>query len=407
MKIGIYGGTFDPVHNGHIMVAKAALQQLKLDRVIFVVASDPPHKHDSNRTPGLERLEMLNAGIGVERCFAASGLELKRGGVSYTVETLGQLSREHSGAKLYFIVGADMLMNFRTWHRPEEILKLADLVAIGRMQAGSDMPAQHGVLGDIAGSIESELGGKVIVLNTYGPDISSTKIRSLVSNARSIAEFVPLSVEKYIYTHLLYFDDELKAMGERLRNTLDENRFEHTMLVAREAVMLAERYGFDTKRARIAGMLHDCMKLGSKELIKFAKSHGYELTEDELKYPFTLHGRLGAEIAKCEYGIYDDEILEAIRNHTIGSTEMSMLDKIVFLADKIEPSRTYRRIEHIRKLAYEDLDAAVIAVMRHTMQYTKSRGMAVHPDTLIIIEALERKANKKSKMEDQINNGRN
>ncbi len=389
MKIGIYGGTFNPLHNGHLAVAKAVLQCLDLECVLFIVANDPPHKHNADRISGDVRLEMVEAGLKNEQKLFSSDIELKRGGVSYTVETLEHLYNENKDSELYFIVGADMLENFPSWYEPERILKYTALVAVGRPNGEGDVHEQHVKLEGIANSIEQRFGGHVFVLKEYGPDISSTQIRRAVKNACPIADFVPIEVEKYIYTHLLYFDEETRQIGERLKARLDDERFEHTMLVAREAVMLAHRYGVDAKKARLAGMLHDCMKINRHELIEYANAHGYVLSQTELDYPFTIHGRMGAESAREEFGVCDKEILNAIRHHTIGSTNMSALDKIVFLADKIELSRSYKGVEELRAIAYRDINSAVPAVMKNTAQYAISRGMKVHPDTHMIIAALE------------------
>lgn len=390
MKIGIYGGTFNPLHNGHLAVAKAVLQRLDLDCVLFIVANDPPHKHNADRISGDVRLEMVEAGLKNEQKLFSSDIELKRGGVSYTVETLEHLSNENKGSELYFIVGADMLENFPSWYEPERILKYAALVAVGREDGEGNMHEQHIKLESTARMIEQRFGGNVFVLKEYGPDISSTQIRKAIMNALPISDYVPIEVEKYIYTHLLYFDEETVRIGKRLKERLDDERFEHTMLVAREAVMLAHRYGVDAKKARLAGMLHDCMKIDHHELIEYANTHGYALSQIELDYPFTIHGSIGAENAREEFGVCDEEILNAIRHHTIGSTNMSTLDKIVFLADKIELSRSYKGVDELRAIAYRDINSAVPEVMRNTAQYAISKGMKVHPDTHRIIAALER-----------------
>lgn len=389
MKIGIYGGTFNPLHNGHLAVAKAALKCLNLDRVLLIVANDPPHKHDVDRISGDVRLEMVETGLKNEQRLFPSDIELKRGGVSYTVETLECLSNESKGSELYFIVGADMLENFPSWYEPERILKCASLVAVGRPNGEGSMHEQSVRLKLIANSIEQRFGGHVFVLEEYGPNISSTQIRKAVKNACSISDLVPVEVEKYIYTHLLYFDEELERIGEELKARLDKERFEHTMLVAREAVMLAHRYGVDAKKARLAGMLHDCMKINHHDLIEYAHVHGYVLSQKELDYPFTIHGRLGAESAREEFGVRNEEILNAIRHHTIGSTNMSALDKIIFIADKIELSRNYKGVEELRAIAYRDIDSAVIAIMKNSAQFAIARGSRVHPDTKKIIAVLE------------------
>ncbi|MCH5279766.1 MAG: nicotinate-nucleotide adenylyltransferase [Christensenellaceae bacterium] len=384
MKIGIYGGTFDPIHNGHISIAKSIRRELGLDIVYFTVAADPPHKSSSERTPGNIRLSMVRAALEGEEGMAASDIELRRDGVSYTVETLHAFKRQYENAELYFIVGEDMLENFPTWYRPGEILSLATLAAAHRPH-GSDNMEQ------VAERIEAEFGGRVLITDVCGPDVSSTDIRNRVFNALPIFGMVPYAAEIIIFERQLYVPQEISAIGAALAKVLDEYRLEHTMLVVREAELLARKYRLDVKKARIAALLHDCAKLNGQQMIEYADARGFELTDEERLYPFLIHARLGAEIARSEYGIEDTEILNAIRRHTLGSEDMTDFDKIIYLADKLEPSRNYRKLGSLRELAYRDMDAAVVAVMRHAINYTKSSGRRVHPMTVRAIEALENK----------------
>lgn len=384
MKIGIYGGTFDPIHNGHVSIARSIKRELGLNIVYFTVAADAPHKSNAERTPGNIRLAMVRAALEGEEGLATSDIELRRGGKSYTVETLRAFKKQHENAELYFIVGGDMLENFPTWYRPEEILSLATLTAAHRPHASDKMNS-------IAERIEAEFGGRVLITDVFGPDISSTEIRERVFNAQPIYGMVPYAAEKIIFERLLYAPEEIINIGSAIAEVLDEYRLEHTMLVVREAELLARRYGLDVKKARLAALLHDCVKLNGQQMIEYAQAHGFELTDEERLYPFSIHARLGAEIARSEYGVEDAEILNAIRRHTLGSEDMTDFDKIIYLADKIEPSRHYRKLGSLRELAYRDMDAAVIAVMRHAINYTKSCGKRVHPLTVHAIEALENK----------------
>ena len=220
MKIGIYGGTFDPVHNGHIFVANMVKERLGLDRVIFVVSSDPPHKHINGLTPAPLRLNMLSEAI-LDYGFTASDIEIRRGGVSYTVDTLTELKNQFPDDDLFFIVGADMLADFHSWYHPKEILGLAALAAIGR--DGHELNNRY-ELEEIAQSIRDEFGGSVILLNESGPDISSTDVRKRIKDAQSVSDSVPLCVEMYSYIHRLYFDDELTAICKKLEKTLKRSR---------------------------------------------------------------------------------------------------------------------------------------------------------------------------------------
>ena len=137
--------------------------------------------------------------------------------------------------------------------------------------------------------------------------------------------------------------------------------------------------------------MHDCAKLGREETVRYAEKMGYALTNEERENPFLIHSRIGALLARDLYGVQDTEILNAIERHTVGCAEMTPFDEVIFLADKLEPSRDYRRIRDLRELAFRDLDRATIAVLRNTIEYTENKGMRIHPQTEITIAALEKR----------------
>jgi nicotinate-nucleotide adenylyltransferase len=374
MRIGIFGGTYDPVHPGHVETARFVLNELGLDRLFMVVAADPPHKHDPSRTPAGIRLRMLDAVLSDEERIFPSDVEIKRSGRSYTVDTVTHFKKQYRGAELFLIVGGDMLENFPLWREPGRILEMAKLVAVGRPDAQRDMRA-------IADDIEERFGGKVILSEFTGPDISSTEVRRRMYEAIPVTGLVPEKTERFMYLGALYMPKELIAIRSRLAKRLRRKRLDHTMLTALEAVKLAARYGCDTQKARLAALLHDCIKLPSKELLEYCDKHGIEISEEERKNPYLIHARLGAELAESEFGVDDPEVLQAIRNHTLGRVGMSLLDKIIYVADKIEPSRDFDGVEEMRAEAYRDLNSAMLLVMQHSADYTAASGKAVNPST--------------------------
>jgi len=185
MKIGILGGTFDPIHTGHLSVAEAAYEQLPLDKILFVPAYLSPHKEKKtfHATPE-DRLEMVRLGIQDVPYFEVSECEFQRGGVSYTVETLRELKKEYLNAELYLILGFDAHEKFSTWRDPEEIQKLAKLVVANRVSVA-----------------DSETSHSIVV--SCG-DVSSTSIRALIENDQDISKLVPEPVEAYIRNQNLY-----------------------------------------------------------------------------------------------------------------------------------------------------------------------------------------------------------
>ena len=381
MKIGIFGGTFDPVHLGHIWTARFVRDELGLDKLFMVVAADPPHKPDPGRTPASVRYRMLESALKHENGIFASDVELKREGKSFTVDTIAHYKGQYRGAELFLIVGGDMLENFPLWREPQRILSMAKLAAVSRPDEKRDMRA-------IADDIESRFGGKVILSRFGGPLISSTEVRRRMWSAIPVDTMVPMHTEQYMYTNALYMPPEIIGIRSRLSKILKRKRLNHTMLTACEAVKLAYRHGVDTEKARMAALLHDCIKLPNKELLEYCAEHCYDLTEEEKNNPYLIHSRLGAVLACEEYGVKDPEILQAIKNHTLGRVGMSMLDRIIYVADKIEPSRDFEGVDEIRDIAYNDINRAMLLVMRHSADYTLKSGRAINPSTQAVMDYL-------------------
>jgi nicotinate-nucleotide adenylyltransferase len=191
MKTGIFGGTFNPPHVGHLIAAEHVCEQLGLAKILFVPAAVPPHKKSPDLVDGHHRLEMLRHAVQRNRRFEISDLEVRRGGVSYTVDTLRELSTEHAGETLGFILGMDMLSDFSMWRSPDEILELAEIVALTR----PDFPMPH---------LEPRLRKRITVCRIPEIGISSSEIRRRVKEGKSIRYMVMPAVEEYIRMHGLY-----------------------------------------------------------------------------------------------------------------------------------------------------------------------------------------------------------
>jgi nicotinate-nucleotide adenylyltransferase len=200
MKIGVFGGSFDPIHLGHLILAENCREQIGLDQVLFMPCAMSPHKLDGAHGSDRQRLEMLDLAIGGHREFVRSDMEIKRGGTSYTVETLQALTVQNPENEWFFLMGADSLESFSSWREPEEILRLAKPIIVARPGAE---PVNLSLLEPLssAGYVES-----IKELRVESPliDISSTKIRQRVSESSSIRFLVPRSVEKYIETQKMY-----------------------------------------------------------------------------------------------------------------------------------------------------------------------------------------------------------
>jgi len=191
VRLGIFGGTFDPVHHAHLIIADYVRLEARLDKVIFVPSATSPHKQGEEVTDPADRLAMLNEGVGQNPAFEVSEMEIKRGGVSYSVDTIREVAGDHPKDQLFLMIGTDTLAEFKTWKDPDEILKMAKLIAFKR-------PGH-----DVDPSAES-LVKEAIVCDVPGLDISSTQIRKRVAEGLPIGLMVPEGVERYISEHGLY-----------------------------------------------------------------------------------------------------------------------------------------------------------------------------------------------------------
>lgn len=176
---------------------------------------------------------------------------------------------------------------------------------------------------------------------------------------------------------------ELHEIEEKLREKQNHKRFRHTMGVQYTAICLAMRYEQDMEKASYAGLLHDCAKhMSNDKLLQKCRKHQIPVSEAEEHNPFLLHAKVGAWLSEHKYGINDPEILGAITFHTTGRPEMTMLEKIVFTADYIEPGRDHApNLTELRKLAFVDLDEAVCKILEQTLDYLKSGGGEIDPTT--------------------------
>ncbi|MBP3651967.1 MAG: nicotinate-nucleotide adenylyltransferase [Clostridia bacterium] len=380
MRVGIMGGTLDPVHNGHIQVAKAALDQLGLDSVMLLPAGDPPHK--SNPISKQDRLEMVRLAAGEVKGLFPSDIEINRKGTTYTVDTLRQLHRENPSVEWYYLIGADTLDVLDTWRSFKEVAKLCIFAVTGRADADASRAK--------AKALQDEYGAQFVLLNFSGPDISSSEVRKRVAEGLEIDTIVPTSVCKYIKDHGLYISNRSKdEILEHLRKNLKPARMKHTMGVAETAVRLAERFGIDPVRAEFAALLHDCAKyMPLEEMQSLVKKYIPDTDELELEAVSVLHAPAGAVYAAQEFGIRDPEILSAIRKHTLGDVSMSPLEALIYTADFIEPGREdFPGLAEARQLAETDIYRAMCKCAQLTNEHVKSQGRRPHPRSLAMLEA--------------------
>lgn len=200
MRIGIFGGTFNPIHTGHLIVAQDALEALKLDRVLFVPCAEPPHKKLHKLASAEHRLRMIKAAIKQDKRFAVSDIELKRGGRSYTIDTVRALCKQQPAVKWYFIIGSDSFIELHAWRDIETLARLCLFAVVARpgFDANKLVACQAGLDAATFKRASSHF------VHTHLMDISSTEIRARVRSGQSISYFVPRAVATYIRKHSLY-----------------------------------------------------------------------------------------------------------------------------------------------------------------------------------------------------------
>ena len=387
MKIGIYGGTFNPPHLGHMAAGRHALEALELDRLLFIPAALPPHKllPDGTPAPG-DRVAMtaiLADNLLCGERAQVSDLELRRAGKSYSSDTILELRREYPQAEFWFLMGADMFLTLQTWHEPLKLLSQTGVAAFARSQSD-----RLEALEEQAETLRRTYGAQIKVLRL--PELvetSSTQVRSAIARGEGREQLLP-AVWGYILMHRLYGthadlthldDEDLRACSYSM---VKAKRLRHIRGTEEEAVRLALHWGADPEKARRAAILHDCTKyLDGEEQLQLCAKYGIVLDELEKRAVKLLHAKTGAALARHLFGVSDD-IYEAIFWHTTGKAGMTLLEKILYTADYMEPSRDFEGVQRLRELAYTDLDAAVLLGCEMSIADMEERHQPVHRNTL-------------------------
>lgn len=335
MKIGILGGTFNPVHVEHVEIARSAISELNLDQLIVMPTFMSPHKN-TTPAPAEDRLNMLKIAFADLDKVTVSDYEILKQGKSYTYLTVEHFKRD--GVELYFICGGDMLTDFKTWRYPERILASANLAFFDRDEFFTDDKAERKLF-------KERFGKEFIKLSYRGKDASSTKIRIYSAFGLSVSGLTPDGVGNYIKEKRLYSADKYV---EFIKNNLPAKRIKHTADVVVCALKKAKELSLDANKVALAATLHDCAKY-----IDYTKVQGFKLP-DGVPQP-VVHAFLGAFVAENYLGVKDEEILDAIRYHTSGKANMTTLGKLIFVADMVEEGRVYDGVESLRR-AYEEKD---------------------------------------------------
>ena len=398
MRIGILGGTFNPIHSAHIRVAEEALKQFSLDKIWFMPAGAPPHKQNDELVSAGHRCNMILAAIRDNESFELLDYEVNKDSLSYTAHTMAELREIYPDIEFSFIIGGDSLLKFEMWREPERIVQLTSILACGR--AGEKNIAVQ----DKISELNARWNCDIRYFEVPMMEISSQFIRESFTepvdgegkkSKSGLSDMIPQAVYDYICTNGLYgAKNNMKSLEDiiaRISCTLSPHRFRHVLGVANLAAGIAMAHGrVDIDTFLYAGLLHDCAKyMKYDEMLLFAKEHEIDVTQYLGGMSFQLHAVLGEYIARTEYGVSDKDILNAIRYHTVGHLVMSFLEKCIFIADYLEPSRDFPAnptLTQMRKLAFSDVDKTLFYVMKNKLAHIKSCGSPLDDTTEQVFE---------------------
>ncbi len=363
-KVLLFGGSYNPIHQGHINAALNVSNFLKCDEVWLI-----PRKYNYDGSlllDGKHRIKMMELALEDLTNFKICDIELKDKDkkLIYTYNTAKLLKRRYKDKyQFYFLIGADQLNNIERWYEIDKLTKIFQFVCFKR-------PGYP---------INEELANKyhIIIIDGNQIDASSTNVRA------GYFDKIDDSIQQYIIDHELY-------LKERLLKRLPEKLFIHCLSTARLAKDIAKSLHVNTNQAYVAGILHDVSKVLPKDEIKHIMDTHYPHQKNIPNY--AMHQYASEYIAKTEFGIKDKKTLKAIASHCRASKKMSVLDKIVYCADKLEEKRDFAiEVQDIRKLAYYDIHQAFILTIQDQIKHLNKNKMKIDPWVYEVLQYYQRK----------------
>lgn len=388
-KIAILGGTFNPIHNGHLLIAQSVYLTKQFDEIWIMPAGNPPFKPE-DKVNNAERLYMAYMAIRKIPYLRVSAVECEDSEVSYTYRTLQKLKAKYPDYDFWWIIGYDNLFSIETWGEAENLLTKEKFVIVRRLVEETPLVKEK------LEQLQERYGLRTMLVDNPIIQISSSMIRDRIKNNEPIDFLLPRKVSSYIQKQGLYRADkeypkednmDYKRLSDKikkdLRKVLTPSRYMHTLGVEAVAVELGDKYKISRERLSVAALMHDyakCMSAETKR--KLCRKYGIEITPIEEKNLDLLHAKLGAFIAQDKYGIDDMEIIDSIYYHTTGKPAMNDFSKIIYIADAIEPGRgELPYLEKARKLAPKSLDETMLYLLEESLNFLKFRDREIHPLT--------------------------
>lgn len=359
MKIGIFGGTFNPVHKGHMKLAQYAIEELKLDKLLLVPNHISPYKLKQKTISGKDKLNMLS--LVLEDKMEVCDFEIKRKNISYTIDTIKYLKNKYKNDELFFLLGSDNLPKLHKWEGIDEIASSVKIAVFKREKVINKKNIKK---------------FNCLLLDNNLFYESSTKYR------KGNLEEVDPRVAKYIAQNYLYLDQLIfQVQSARLSK--------HSVFTAQMAAELARNLKLNPKDAYYAGLMHDFAKEWSEE-----KSREYIKKYDpsaELEF-HELHEYCAYLWLKHEYHLDNDDILHAVRIHTNlddrSEQKISLFDKIIFVSDKICQGRKFAGVQKLRKIVFENFEEGFKEVIKHVIKFNEDKGVVFSDRQIKIYEGL-------------------
>lgn len=381
-RIGIYGGTYNPPHVGHMRAAAHAIEALKLDRLLLIPNNIAPHKQmPEDAATAQQRMDMLRMSAkGLEKTEILD-LELQRDGKSYTSDTVTQIRKIYPEGELFLLMGTDMFLNFLTWHEYRTISDQVTLAVFYRGERGEQEAVcrQQERL--------EEMGIRVVRICNPVTAISSTDLRRMLIFGCADPYLCP-GVGDYIRAQGLYDTGRdyknlpMDALEETVVKLLKENRVAHVLGCRDAAVELARQYGENEVDAARAGLLHDITKaLDGPLQLTLCSEYDILLSKFSQENPKTLHALTGSLVAEQVFG-EDQAVVTAIRYHTTGRPAMSRLEKILYLADYIEVNRNFPGVDRLRAAAHRSLDEGMLMGLEMTLSQLREQKRQISQNSI-------------------------
>ncbi len=383
MRIGIFGGSFDPVHVEHTNLCEGAIKSLRLDKLFVVPARIPPHKQGKALSESEHRLAMCKIAFSKMEKVEVSDYELTRVGTSFTYLTIQHFHTLYPTAELYFLVGTDMLRDFPTWKNPDIILSLATLAVCARAEEADWEEKERKIYFEKVRTQKD-----FAVIGYEGEEVSSTRARVMFFAGEEPTDWIDPAVLSYIKEHDVYHMPYVKEALAKEK----PSRKEHTLRVAFFVAEHAKECGVDETLAVKAALLHDCAKnlQPNDPLLE-----GFVCPQGVPKQVW--HQFAGAYLCEKRFGVKEEEVLSAVRYHTSGRVGMSDLEKLIFLADMLEEGRDYPEVYPLRKRFEEGLNECLEEALYRTLVFLEEKGEPIYSLTQEAYEWIKRE-NEKEKV---------